>query len=132
MDSMLSGLDFSVAYLDDILMNSKSVVEHKDHVHKVFPKIKDYGFKMKVTKSDFFMEKIKELGHMIDNHARRPDPEWAAAIKDILALDNVASLQNFLGLANYYQVFIQNMHDLRVLLNELFQKDEPWDWTAEC
>ena len=28
MDTMLSGLDFSVAYLDDILMNSKSLVEH--------------------------------------------------------------------------------------------------------
>ena len=35
-DTMLSGLDFSVAYLDDILMNSKHVVERKDHVHKVF------------------------------------------------------------------------------------------------
>ena len=36
MDTLLSGLDSSVAYLNNILMNSKSVVEHKDHVHKVF------------------------------------------------------------------------------------------------
>ena len=36
MDTMMSGFDFSVVYLDDIMMNSKSVVEHKDHVHKVF------------------------------------------------------------------------------------------------
>ena len=36
MDTMLSSLDFSVAYLDDNLMNSKSVIGHKDHVHKVF------------------------------------------------------------------------------------------------
>ena len=28
MDTMLRGLDFLVAYLDDILMNSESVVEH--------------------------------------------------------------------------------------------------------
>ena len=34
-------LDFSVTYLDDILMNSKGVVEHKDHVYKVFAKIQD-------------------------------------------------------------------------------------------
>ena len=54
MDTILSGLDFSVAYLDEILMNSKSVVEHKDHVHKVFAKIQDYGFKIKKTKCDFF------------------------------------------------------------------------------
>ena len=46
MDTILSGLDFSVAYLDDILMNSKSIVEHKDHVHKVFAKIQVYGFEI--------------------------------------------------------------------------------------
>ena len=54
MDTMLSGLDFSVAYLDGILMNSKSVVEHKDHIRKVFAKIQDNGFKIKTTKCDFF------------------------------------------------------------------------------
>ena len=52
-DTMLSGLDFSVAYFDDILMNSKSVIEHKDHVHKVLAKIQDYGFKIKETKCDY-------------------------------------------------------------------------------
>ena len=115
MDTMLSDLDFSVAYLDDILMNSKSVVEHKDHVHKIFAKIQDYDFKIKETKCDFLMEKIKYLGHIIDKDGKRPDPEWATMIKDMLAPDNIASLQSFLGLAYYYQVFIQNMHDLRGL-----------------
>ena len=47
MDTMLSGLDFSVTYWDDILMNSKSVVDHKDHVHKVFAKIQDNDFKIR-------------------------------------------------------------------------------------
>ena len=41
MDTMLSGLDFAVAYLDDILMNSKSIIEHKEHIHKVFIKVQD-------------------------------------------------------------------------------------------
>ena len=54
MDAMLSGLDFSVAYLDDILMNSKSVVEHKDQIHKVFAKIQDYDFKIKEDQMWFF------------------------------------------------------------------------------
>lgn len=113
MDTMLSSLDFSVAYLDDILMKSQSVVEHKDHVHKVFAKIHDYGFKLEETKCDFFHEKIKYLGHIIDKDGRRPNPERAAAIKDMPAPNNIVLLQSFLGLANYYQVFIPNMHDLR-------------------
>ena len=75
MDTLLSGLDFSVAYLGDILMNSKSIVEHKDHVHKVFAKMQDYGFKIKETKYNFFMRKIKYLGCIIDKDGRRPDLE---------------------------------------------------------
>ena len=40
-------------------------------------------------------------------------------IEDMPALDNITSLQSFLGLANYYQVLIQNTHNLRALINEL-------------
>ena len=39
MDTMLSGFDFAVAYLDDIMMKSQSLGEHKEHVLKAFAKI---------------------------------------------------------------------------------------------
>ena len=51
-------------------------------------------------------KKIKYFGHIIDKDGKRSHPKQAAAIKDMLASDNIASLQSFLGLANYYQVFI--------------------------
>ena len=96
MDTVLSDLDFALAYFNDILMKGKSIIENKEHVHKVFTKIQNHGFKLKETKRDFFMEKIKYLGHIIDKDGRRPDPKRVAAIKDILAPDNIASLQSFL------------------------------------
>ena len=68
------------------------------------------------------MENIKYMGHIIDKYGRIPDPERAAAIKDMLVPDNIASLLSFLGLANYYQIFISNMHDLHAHLNELLKK----------
>ena len=48
------------------------------------------------------------------------------------ASDNVTTLQSFLGLANYYQNFIKNLHDLRAPLNELLKKDKKWRWTPGC
>ena len=66
MDTMIFSLAISNAYLDDIRMNSKSVVEDEDHIHKAFPKIQEFGFKIKETKCDFFRKKIKYLGHIID------------------------------------------------------------------
>ena len=128
----MNGFDFAVSYLDDILMKSQSLGEHKEYVHKVFAKIQDYGFKLKESKRDFLMEKIRYLGHIIDWDGRRPDPDGAAVIKDMPASNNIATLQSFIGLANYYQIFIPNRHDLRALLNELLKIKQLWMWTKEC
>ena len=78
------------------------------------------------------MEKIKYLGHIIDKDGRRPDPKRATILKDMPALENVSSLQSFLGLENYCQAFIPNMPNLRAPLNELLKKDKDWEWTPEC
>ena len=48
------------------------------------------------------------------------------------APDYVQALQSFLGLENFSQIFIQNMHDLKPPLNELLKKDKTWSWTTEC
>ena len=36
MDTMLADLGFAIAYLDDILVKSKNVQEHKEHIRTVF------------------------------------------------------------------------------------------------
>ena len=88
-DTMLSDLNFTVAFLDDILMYSQNVEQQKEHVHKVFSRIQEYGFELKESKCDFFMEKIKYLGHIIDKDDRRLDPERATTIKDMPAPENI-------------------------------------------
>ncbi|XP_026441989.1 uncharacterized protein K02A2.6-like, partial [Papaver somniferum] len=131
-DTLLSGLDFSIGYLDDILMKSESIEQHRKHVFQVFERIKEYGFTLKDTKCEFFLDKIKYLGQIIDRNGRRPDPERSIAIKNMPEPHNITTLQSFLGLANYYQSFIPNMHTLRAPLNELLRKDKDWNWTSEC
>ena len=122
MDTMLGGFDFTFVYLDDIVICSKTKELHREHLNKVFGQIREFGFKVKEAKCDFYMNKIKYLGHIIDKDGRRPDLERATTINDMPALDNVTTLQSFLGLANYYQSFIKNLHHLRTPLNELLKK----------
>ena len=62
------------------------------------------------------------MGQIIDKNGRRPEPAKASAIKDMPAPENVSSLQNSVGLANYYNVFVPNMHGLQVLLTKLLKK----------
>ena len=67
--------------------------------------------------------KIKYLGQVIDRKGRTPDPNRADAIKYMPTLTNVAALQSFLVLANFYNSSIPNMHILRAPLNHLLKKD---------
>ena len=125
-------LDYATAYLDDILITSKTPSEHRNHIINVFEKSQEYGFKIKEAKCDFFLLEIKYLGHIINRDGRRPDPERANAIRNMPVPDNVQALQSFLGLTNFYRGFIKNMQKLKGPLNELLKKDKPSFWTPEC
>ena len=109
-------------------MNTHNVEHHKEDVHKVISRFHKYGLYLKESKCDFFIEKIKYLGHITDKDRRRLELGRATAIKNMSAPEKVSSSQSFLGLANYYQVFILNMHNLRVPLKELLKKDKNWEW----
>lgn len=73
--------------------------------------------KLKMQNVSFFL-KFRYFGQIIDQHRRRPDPERATAIRNMPAPENVSTLQSFLSLANYYNVFIPSMHNLSAPLNE--------------
>ena len=46
--------DFTMAYLDDIIIFSKGEEEHLKHIEIIFKKIKAVGLKLKEFKCDFF------------------------------------------------------------------------------
>ena len=123
MNTMLSGLGYAMAYLDDILIKSENFEEHKSHVREVFKRIEKYGLKVGLEKCEFCMNKIEYLGQIIDHEGRRPNPKRTDAIKNMPIPDNVTKLQSFFGLANYYNLYIPNMHELRAPLNKLLSKN---------
>ena len=122
---MLDGLDFAIAYLDDIIIISKSKVQHREH------RIQEFSFKVKKEKCEFSLDEIKYLGHIIDKDGRRLDPDRATAIKTHASSRGHHRIASSLGLANYYQSFIPNMHNLRTPLNVLLKKDSTRKWIPE-
>ena len=66
MDTTLSGFDFTFAYLEDIVISSKTKELHREHLNKVYAQIREFGFKVKEAKCHFCMNKIKYPGHIID------------------------------------------------------------------
>ena len=67
MDSVCAGLDFVFAYLDDILIASKSKAEPKEQFQTLFDRLAEHGLAVKTEKCVFGVEEIDFLGQPVSS-----------------------------------------------------------------
>jgi hypothetical protein len=70
-------------YIDNIIIYSKTIDEHLEHIKEVFKRLKEVGFHLKLRKCEFFMEQMEFLGHTIDREGIRPNKDKIKAILDM-------------------------------------------------
>uniref|UniRef100_A0A3Q7EEM6 Reverse transcriptase domain-containing protein n=1 Tax=Solanum lycopersicum TaxID=4081 RepID=A0A3Q7EEM6_SOLLC len=109
--------DFVVVYLDDIVIYSRTLEEHVNHLSLVLSQLRKYTLYVKMEKCEFAQQEIKFLGHLVSkNQAPR----------------HVKDLRSFLGLANYYRKFIAGYSKKAASLTDLLKKDAKWIWSEQC
>jgi hypothetical protein len=74
---------FVVIYLDDITVFSRSDLEHRDHLKRVFLKCRKFGLSLNPKKSLFAMKEGKLLGHIVSAEGVRIDPRRVEAIQTL-------------------------------------------------
>ena len=73
MSDLMEGLEFARAYLDDLLIVSKtSFEEHLDHLEQVLNRLAEAGLKVNVTKSSFCKDQLEYLGYIINRKGIQP------------------------------------------------------------
>ncbi|KAA0049808.1 uncharacterized protein E5676_scaffold142G00230 [Cucumis melo var. makuwa] len=98
---------FVVVYLDDIVVYSTTMEEYRDHLQKVFQKLKENQLYVKREKCSFAQERINFLGHVIECGQIGMEEGKIAVIRDWAMPKSVLELRSFLGLANYYRRFVE-------------------------
>ena len=73
---------FCTAYLDDILIYSSNLKEHKKHVRLVLAKLREFGIQADVDKCEFYVTKTKYLGLIVSTKRIKMDPAKVAAIRN--------------------------------------------------
>ncbi len=98
---------FCLVYLDNIIIHSKSLKDHKWHVRKVLQAIWSAGLKFKSAKYKWFKQEITFLGHKIGVNRIKPDDYNLKKIREVQLPQNECQLRGFLRLAQYYWNFIR-------------------------
>ncbi|KAL7070485.1 hypothetical protein ACQ4LE_010395 [Meloidogyne hapla] len=131
MDKLISGIPGVFAYLDDVIIVSRNIEEHKVRLFEIFDRIEKWGLKIQLEKCNFFKEKLKFLGHIVSKSGIEPDPEKKKKISDLARPKDVKELKSFMGTINYYGRFVSEMHKLRGPLDKLLKKEVKWEWSKE-
>ncbi|CAF1460993.1 unnamed protein product [Adineta ricciae] len=132
MDTMLSGLDGTVAYLDDIIVTGCSELDHLKNLKNVFARIQDFGFKINKQKCSFLQSEVEYLGFVVNSDGIHTSTSKTVAIREMPQPSNVSQLKSFLGMVNHYAKFIPHLASQLTPLYALLKQDVRWHWNADC
>jgi hypothetical protein len=123
---------FVIVFIDDFLVYSKSWEEHEQNLRVVLQTLRENQLYGKLSKCEFWLEKVTFLGHVISGEGIYVDPNKVEAIVRWERPTNVTEVRSFLGLAGYYSRFVEGFSRLVTLLTRLTEKNVKFEWTEEC
>ena len=131
MTGILKDFPFAMAYLDDIIIFSRTPQEHLTHICMVFEKLKTANLSMKKSKCKFFLKEIQYLGHILSATGICPLPSKTHAIRNMNPPTTPKQVRAFLGLVGYYRKFIGGFAQLAKPLTLLTRQRVKFEWTPQ-
>ena len=126
-------LDISVVvYLDDILIFSTTLEQHRQHVRRVLQRLQEARLLVEVEKSRFHRQEVDFLGFTIRPGQVRMQQSKIEGVRDWPAPKTVKGIREFLGFTNFYRRFIRNYGKIAAPLTDLTKKDVEFEWTSQA
>lgn len=133
MNEVLAGTinKHTLVYIDDIIVFSKTLEEHLQHLRDVFGRLQKAGLRLKPSKCEFLKESIKYLGHEITPSGIKPDTEKIQVIQNMFPPKNVRGVRSFLGMLSFYRQFIHDFAEVAKPLTSLTRKNAHFQWGSQ-
>src|SRR5882724_5118898 len=112
-------------YLDNILIYSDNISEHKAHVWEVLHRLHANRLFANADKCEFHVTSCKYLRYMMSPEGLTMALYKVKIIHDWPVPQKVKDIQSFLSFANFYNHFIHRYSEITVLLTCLTCKGTP-------
>jgi hypothetical protein len=99
---------FVVVYFDDILIYSKSVEEHLEHLRVVFYALRAARLFGNIAKCTFCTDRVAFLGYVVTAQGIKVNPAKIEAILSWPQPKTVTQVRSFLGLTGFYRRFVKD------------------------
>ena len=94
--------------------------------------LREHQLYAKLSKCDFYRDRIQYLGDIISEEGISMDPENIEAIMNWPTPRNVTYVRSFMGLAGYYRRFIEGFSKVAHAITSLQKKGINFKWTPRC
>ena len=108
-----------VIYLDNILIYSDNLVDHKQHVKEVLTRLRKHKLYASLSKCSFHQREVEFLGFILSPEGLQMDQNKVKVIQEWSTPRRVRDIQAFLGFANFYRHFIHGYSKLTAPLTHL-------------
>ncbi|CAN4096853.1 unnamed protein product [Withania somnifera] len=123
---------FMIVFIDDILVYSWSKSDHERHLRLILRTLREHKLYVKFSKCEFWLEPVVFLGHVVSKAGIKVDPTKIRAIRDWPRPTTVFEIHSFVGLAGYYQHFVEGFSSIIAPLTKLTRKDVIFQWFEDC
>ena len=131
-DALSPYLDnFATAYLDDIIIYSNNLQEHRDHVETILTALTKRGLHLKPAKCEFHAQEVKYLGLIVGAEGIKMDPAKVETIREWPTPERLRDVRAILGFANFYRRFIKGYSEFIRPMTLLTRKERKFEWEGE-
>jgi hypothetical protein len=121
-----------IVYLDDILIYSDNMSQHKKHIKEVLCRLWKHGLYANARKCEFHRDSVEYLRYILTSDGLHMAKDKVQTILDWPEPRKVKDIQSFLGFANFYHRFIYGYSEITTPLTRLIQKNAPWNFNSKC
>ena len=114
-------LTYALIYLDNMIVFSRTEVEHLHRLRVVFARFLEHGLKLKPSKCHFFQDEITFLGHEISAEGMKLGTVNLKAIAEMALPRTYTEIRRFTSMTGFFRRFIKGYSKIAKPLNDLLE-----------